>query len=356
MIAKTLKTGLLVVAVFGLALVGCDKLGVPDVVQTPGPAPVSASAYPLTYDIIAGQHTDIGDLTIHFTYDNVYVTYAVTGDWRLEETQCHIATSLAGIPSNNGGMTPGQFDYKVEHDPMVQTYSYTIPMRDAWRDDCLYLAAHCSAVRLENGQPVEQQTGWSGDSLHPGRNWGLYIRFCIPKLTKLPTFPVEVKLGRVLGNIPATMWLRGIPGGPPPNNLYDVWNGEWPSFCLQTGTYIYGGRWYWATLIPSTAPAFTLPNVIRYGVDNSPTPYDKINYLLNTYHNVHHTNDVVLVDLQNVIWKYRGYNVTLTTQQQAYKDEADALGVGYYPPAGGYQAVFLWIGESVQLTFIEVDP
>jgi hypothetical protein len=178
----------------------------------------------------------------------------------------------------------------------------------------------------------------------------MYIRFCLPKLCKLPTCPVEVKLGQVYGNIPKTMWLRGVPSG------YYVWNGEWPSFCLQTGTYIYGGRWYTATLIPSTLPKLLLPNVIRYGIDNSETPYDKINYLLNTYHNIHHVDMQVLVDLQNVIWKYRGYNVTLTPAQQAYKDEADAMGVGYYPPAGGYMAVFLWIGESVQLTFIEVDP
>jgi hypothetical protein len=351
MIAKTLKTGLLVVAVFGLALVGCDKLGVPDVVQTPDPAPVSTSAYPVVEPLWVGQHTLAGNITIHFTYENVYVTYNLTGNWWLDETQCHIATSLAGIPHNNGGMIPGQFDYKVEHAPRVQTYTYTIPMRDAWRNGCLYLATHC-AVRQQGGGGACEETGWGGNNEYPGRNWGKYIRFCIPKLCKLPTFPIEVKLGQVYKNIPKTMWLRGIPTG----QGYYVHDGEWPSFCLQTGTYIYGGRWYWATLIPSTTPAFTLPNVIRYGVDNSPTPYDKINYLLNTYHDVHHVNNVVLEDLQNVIWKYRGYNVTLTPAQQAYKDEADAMGVGYYPPAGGYMAVFLWIGESVQLTFIEVDP
>ncbi len=355
MIAKTLKTGVLVAVVFGLALVGCDRLGVPDLNQTPDPAPIRASEYPITRDIIAGQNIDVGDITIHFTYDNIFITYTTTGNWYLTETHCHIATSLEDIPHSSGGMIPGNFDYKAPHDPMVQSYMYTIPIRDAWRTATeLYLAAHCAVVKVENGQIVQEETGWGEGEDYPGRNWGMYIRFRLPKLCKLPTFPIEVKLGQVYKNIPKTMWLRGIPTG----QGYYVQDGEWPSFCLQTGTYIYGGRWYTAVLIPSTAPAATLPNVIRYGIDNSETPYDKINYLLNTYHDVHHVNMTVLEDLQNVFWHYRGYKTydQLTAQQKAYADAANTLGVGYYPPAGGYMAVFLWIGESVQLTFIEVDP
>lgn len=356
MIAKTLRTGLLAVAVLGLALVGCDKLAVPESIDLPEQAPVSASVYPVVEDIIAGQNTDVGDLTIHFTYDNIYVTYQTTGNWYLTETQVHIATSLDGIPHSTGGMIPGQFDYKATHDPSVQTYMVTIPMRDAWRTaGCLYLAAHCVVQRVENGQVVQEETGWSGDSLYPGRNWGLYIKFCLPKLVRLPTFPVEVMLGQVLGNIPKTMWVRGTGQTGPVPGGYNVWDGQWPSFCLQTGTYIYGGRWYWANLIASTTPAPALPNVIRYGIDFSPTPYDKINYLINTYGPPPFSNQEI-IDLQNVFWHWRGYNVTLTPQQLAYEADADANGVGYHPPPGGYMAVFLWIGEQVQLTFIMVDP
>lgn len=352
MAVKTIKAGVLAVAVIALALAGCDRLAAPELNQPPDPAPVRASEYPITTDIIAGQHTDVGDITIHFTYDNIFVTYTTTGNWYLTETHVHIATSLEGIPHSNGGMIPGQFDYKECHD-QVQTYMYTIPMRDAWRAATeLYLAAHCVVVRVENGQVVQEETGWGEGPEYPGRNWGMYVPFRLPKLCKLPTFPIEVKLGQVYKNIPKTMWLRGIPTG----QGYYVSDGEWPSFCLQTSTYIYGGRWYWATLIPSTSPV--LPNVIKYGIDGSVTPYDKINYLINAYASVHHVNMTVLEDLQNVFWHYRGYKTydQLTAQQKAYADEANMLGCGYYPPPGGYIAVFLWIGESVQLTFIQVDP
>jgi hypothetical protein len=45
----------------------------------------------------------------------------------MSESHLHVNTSLEGIPQNNGGPTPGQFDHKEEdHDPRITEYTYEI--------------------------------------------------------------------------------------------------------------------------------------------------------------------------------------------------------------------------------------
>lgn len=92
-------------------------------------------------DLIAGQHYDAGDVIVWDDCDFIYVKFTTENGWMLSETHLHIATSLDGIPQNNGNPTPGQFDYKTDHNPMVTWFEYKI--KNIW-GSCteVYIAAH----------------------------------------------------------------------------------------------------------------------------------------------------------------------------------------------------------------------
>lgn len=98
---------------------------------------------PFVTNLIAGQYDDVGDVKVWNDDTNLYVQY-VTTNWKMTETHLHVATSLDGIPQKNGNPPPGQFDYKMDHDPPVAEYTYIIPL--SW-DPCteLYIAAHAVA-------------------------------------------------------------------------------------------------------------------------------------------------------------------------------------------------------------------
>jgi len=82
---KTLKIGLLAFAALGVAFLGCDRLGNP-IDQVPDdPGQVTTCDYPYTTPIMAGQTIPVGQVTVYFTSDNIYVKYTTTGDWYLTE-------------------------------------------------------------------------------------------------------------------------------------------------------------------------------------------------------------------------------------------------------------------------------
>jgi len=91
---------------------------------------------------------------------NLYVQYVTTGGWVLTETHLHVATSMEGIPQNNGNPPPGQFDYASEYDPsegVTEPDPYVIPLADLGvADPCdptmLYIAAHAVVAKLGETQ------------------------------------------------------------------------------------------------------------------------------------------------------------------------------------------------------------
>jgi hypothetical protein len=68
----------------------------------------------------------------------------------ISETHLHVATSLEGIPQKNGNPPPGQFEFKMEHDPWVDDYTYMILLGDWTVGEALYIAAHAVVKDLIN--------------------------------------------------------------------------------------------------------------------------------------------------------------------------------------------------------------
>lgn len=140
------------------------------------PAAAHTEGDPFVTDLIAGQHIDAGDVKVWNDGSNLYVQYVTTGGWVLTETHLHVATSMEGIPQNNGNPPPGQFDYSSEYDPgegVTEPEPYVIPLADLGvADPCdptmLYIAAHAVVVQLvEDCMDVvsDVDVEWSADGM-----------------------------------------------------------------------------------------------------------------------------------------------------------------------------------------------
>ncbi|MFX1562173.1 MAG: hypothetical protein ACFFDP_02570 [Promethearchaeota archaeon] len=94
-------------------------------------------------DLIAGQHIDVGSVTVWNDGTFLYVKYSTADCWVLTETHLAVATSLEGIPqTSNDNPILGKFSYRTMHDPLVTEYTYVIDL-DGWDAGTeLYIAAH----------------------------------------------------------------------------------------------------------------------------------------------------------------------------------------------------------------------
>ncbi len=130
------------------------------------------------YTLFAGQNTNIGNLEVTNDEDNLYVTYSLTGNWYLNETQLYVGY-LEDMPTNNGGNPQvGLFPFKTTHSEGVNSYTYTIPL-STMVDDCYIIAAHASVSQVVNGQEISSETAWSyGNNFPYSNQWGWYSNYC----------------------------------------------------------------------------------------------------------------------------------------------------------------------------------
>ena len=133
---------------------------------------------PKVVPLCAGKNIQIGTVTVGTGIDGkIYITYTVTGAWRLQTLHLYAGPD-SGIPVNNAGNpVPGQFPYKMDFYPpyLIQTYTFVLSNLPA----SFTVAAHAAVVRVgASGQVVQGETAWgdgcSGVRINPnsGGNWG----------------------------------------------------------------------------------------------------------------------------------------------------------------------------------------
>lgn len=145
---------------------------------------------PKIEDIIAGQNSIAGTVTVANDDTNLYVSYEVTGDWYMQEVQLYVG-SFADVPQKNGNPIPGKFPYKESFSDPAKDYTFIIPLETLTFDqeNCFTVAAHSSLVSVINDEVVQTETGWSGDSDFPGRNWALFFSYCVQTCDNPPPPP-----------------------------------------------------------------------------------------------------------------------------------------------------------------------
>jgi hypothetical protein len=142
------------------------------------PAVCYSQVEPQVVPLIAGQHIDVGTVTVTNTETEILVTYQTSGDWMIKETHLDVELTYSGLDTNKkGNPIPGKFTYKTNHKNPVAEVSFTIENFGWSVDSELYIAAH-AVVTSSQGT----ETAW-GDGLDfPGRNWATYLNYTVQAL------------------------------------------------------------------------------------------------------------------------------------------------------------------------------
>lgn len=147
-----------------------------------GPCQAENCGTPVSIRLIAGQHLDVGTITITNDENNAYVTYQTDGTWAINETHLDVATSPEQLKqTKKGNAIPGQFTYSTSHDPAVYVVTHTVDIT-AWPAGTqLYFAAH--AVVISSGS---SETAWGEGIAFPGKNWAMYLGYEVQMCTEPP--------------------------------------------------------------------------------------------------------------------------------------------------------------------------
>lgn len=334
------RAGLLLfalVAVAGLLTTGCDQMwGEPEaLVRTSG---ILRCGDPDTFDIIAGQHYDAGDIVVWNCTSYVIVEIHTAEGWTMSESHVAIADNCAELPRNpKGHLVPGNFPYQTVHDPAVTDYTYYIPLGDWEPGDTVALAVH---VVVANGE--QEETGW-------GDTWKGCFRYTIQECFKdvlLPDYTVQIRGWHPYAE-ENTYWKIELSGID--DTIYNVWNGYWKGWCSEEQVYMNQNTWYDVLLLSSQDPG--LPDRCLEGPYGD-RRWDCVNWLLNNK-----PVGATYTQLQNAVWYLTG-EIEAMPGGLAGQMVNDALtyGTGFRPEVGDWIAVVMLSPSNVQLCFIEVDP
>lgn len=126
-------------------------------------------------DLMAGQHIDVGSVTVTLDGNSVIVTYTTDGDWEIQETHLYVG-DLNGLPTNGGGNPKiGQFPYKDTYPSGTQTV--TVITIELAPGECVYVAAHAVVENTTSGQ---NETAWGDGEPIGGNNWSMMFEICAP--------------------------------------------------------------------------------------------------------------------------------------------------------------------------------
>ncbi|HDS63238.1 MAG TPA: hypothetical protein ENN52_03745 [Methanofollis liminatans] len=296
---------------------------------------------PYRTDLIAGQHTDAGDVLVWNDDDYLYVKFLAKDGWCLAETHLAVAGVLADIPQTgngkpqanngkskvgngkqqtvNGNPIPGQFAYGDSYDPCVGSDTFLIPLDEVGRGT-LYVAAHA----------VVQKPG------------GLdCLEGVLPdEVTMRVTF-------QYLGG-PAYLPEVTVTGGTTLDGIY-------PGWCVNTGTNIEKDRDYLAAVYSSYG---TIPP----GAIDHPENLDLVNWIINQgfVGQTGGNGTYTFGDVQRAIWRlvdddpehetYTGYDESRVGEILA---AAYAYGEGFVAGPGDLVAIVL-VPEGGQVIIIVV--
>lgn len=296
-----------------------------------------------TFDLVAGQYTVVGDVMVWHDTEMLYIRYTTDGDWYLTETHVYVGDE-ADLPTNKKGNPQiGHFPYATDHD-YVQEYTYSFDLVDdlGWeKGDELFIMAHAVVDRVVDGEVVQSETAWGCEyDYEDSQRWACYIDYKPCKVLEMPEGLVDVKVAVASDSYFDTTIANG--GADVPDATYEGW-------CFDLFHYITPGTWYEATLYSSYDP------FLPAGLQDD--DWDLVNYIINMksyYYGLGYSAG----DIQNAIW-YLFEDLTwaqLDANEKAIVDDAEANGEGFYPASGEYMAIIVYISDSVQGTFIEVDP
>jgi hypothetical protein len=318
---------------------------------------------PFVTDLIAGQHTDAGDIKVWNDGTDLYVMYETAGGWMLTETQLEVETTLADIAQTGSGSPKvGKFEYKNTYDPPVTEDTYVIPL-DGWGPGTtLYLAAHAVVIKQNDDGSWQEETGW-GNGTEFDKSWAMYFTYEVQeddgKILNIPEDPIDAGIYYHMYADSAFFDVQLLFEG----TGYDVYDEEWyDGWCGDSVVLLNPGQVYNEVNLYQSTDLASLPD---YAKDDE--QWDMVNYILNQdYETMYGAN---WRTIQNALWYFTDANPEFDPDGLAGYDPdikdlivADALanGAGFFPESGDWMAIILDTNDGVtqytQLVFIVVDP
>lgn len=130
-----------------------------------------------TVDLIAGQNTTVGTVTVENDAETLFVTYTTIDDWMIKCNHLYVG-SLENAPTTpTGNPRIGGFPINQSFDPLVNTITYEIPLSSL--DSCFIVAAQAEVLQVIDGNIVDSQTAWgAGTRFVNIGNWATYFAYC----------------------------------------------------------------------------------------------------------------------------------------------------------------------------------
>ncbi len=186
-------------------------------------------------DLMAGQHTDVGDLLVCDDGTDLFITYDATGGAVMSTT--HLYASL-DAPRKHA---PGRFPYKHEAiSTQVDEYSIALSDLNALTGDVLYLAAHADTNLIVGYEPPTLELD-----------------------TELPD-SVTIRSTRPQQD---NYWETTVTNGGALNGTYDAW-------CVDTDRNMSANTNY-------TADVYSSYDAAAAGFVEFPENLDQVNWILN---------------------------------------------------------------------------
>ena len=138
-------------------------------------------------DLVAGQHTDAGDIVVCNDSDNIYIQFTTMNGWAMTETHLAVEKELDHIPQNRGKNPQiGHFVYQRTYIPGIQEETYTVSLSEVGfvEGHEIVIAAH-AVVQLtdEFGNLIQQETAWGKGEGFAGRSWATYFTYTLSEPT-----------------------------------------------------------------------------------------------------------------------------------------------------------------------------
>ena len=126
--------------------------------------------------LYAGQHIEVGKISITNSETKLFVTYDVTGsNWWLSETHLFAGDINEAPFTKSGNPQIGQFPYHGT-DELTQRYTHWVSLDHI--DEPISIIAHAVVVQKQNGQTTATETAFGeGSKEFPGNRWGWIIDY-----------------------------------------------------------------------------------------------------------------------------------------------------------------------------------
>lgn len=166
-----------------LILTACQKeiTRSASVTRTAIPAGYSHCGDATETNILAGQTTPVGSVTVWNDASNIYVYYEAIDNYKFKKTHLYVGPCNT-IPVNNAGNPRiGLYPYNNDHGTGVSAFLRTIPRNGLGDGTEICISAHAEVVAYAtNGSVIFSQTGWGqGSQINDGGSWAMKFNYTI---------------------------------------------------------------------------------------------------------------------------------------------------------------------------------